>query len=402
MATVFASGPQTRHHIGHAIYTPHCIPEPEKSSHERKRPYVSRQAPRSLRLQNRLPVQGDSQNDHQIPKSPPTSALKSPPLQPVNSVHTPLVTQPKVPAVEVKCMGRSRIPTFHGTVFLHIYHNNRDNKEHLAIVADSAQFSNDNQLPVPPIRSHSLDAMWRENESESERVTRGAYIGRLTPESQLPSQPTDRPIPPSDIPAPLVRIHSECFTGETIGSMRCDCGEQLDEAMRLISQPVQFGSSTIPGRGVVVYLRQEGRGIGLLSKLLAYNLQDLGHDTVSANLKLGHKADEREYEVAVAILKDLGLGSEQGEGVRLLTNNPDKVAALEKEGLRVVERVSMVPRSWKCQSGSGSPLSGEEGGRRLPGATMVGGEAVSGEDLDRYLRTKVVRMGHLLPLPLDL
>ncbi len=109
--------------------------------------------------------------------------------------------------------------------------------------------------------------------------------------------------------------------------------------------------ATIPGRGAVIYLRQEGRGIGLLSKIRAYNLQDIGHDTVTANLMLGHGADERGYEIAGAILRDLGLGANSVEpisdGVRVLTNNPDKVEALEKEGIHVVERVSMIPRSWQ-------------------------------------------------------
>ena len=411
MAAVFASGPQTHHHTGHAIYTPPCVPEPPKHSDDmgaqhKVSPYTSKQAPRSLRLRNCTPTQEGPWDSHQVPSCvEPISAPELSSSQHQQHLTSPLVPQPRLHTVQVKCMGRTRIPTFHGTVFLHIYHNNRDNKEHLAIVADPAQLSNENPVFALPIRSRSLDAKWRENESESERITRGAYIGRLTPQSQLASQPVRCSIPLPDIPAPLVRIHSECFTGETLGSMRCDCGEQLDEAMRLILQPLQVNSSsptTIPGRGVIVYMRQEGRGIGLLSKLLAYNLQDIGHDTVSANLELGHRADEREYEVAVAILRDLGLGSEQGEGIRLLTNNPTKVSALEREGLNVVERVSMVPRSWKCQSGSGSPPSEEEDGRRLPGTTMVGGDAVSGEDLDRYLRTKVVRMGHILPLPSSL
>jgi GTP cyclohydrolase II len=114
---------------------------------------------------------------------------------------------------------------------------------------------------------------------------------------------------------------------------------------------------------------------------------------------LGHKADERGYEIAAAILRDLGLGSEQGEGIRLLTNNPDKVMALEKEGLRVVERMGMVPRSWRCSSNLAS-VSGEEEprSRKAAGVTMIGGGAARSADLDKYLRTKVLRMGHMLPL----
>jgi GTP cyclohydrolase II len=145
-------------------------------------------------------------------------------------------------------------------------------------------------------------------------------------------------------------------------------------------------------------MRQEGRGIGLLSKIRAYNLQDLGHDTVTANLMLGHKADERGYEVAIAILQDLSLGSPSGEGVRLLTNNPDKVRAMEKEGLKVAERVPMVPRSWQRKH-EGERIV-RDAGERKAGATMVGGDAVYGEDLEKYLRTKVLRMGHMLDLNL--
>jgi GTP cyclohydrolase II len=143
-------------------------------------------------------------------------------------------------------------------------------------------------------------------------------------------------------------------------------------------------------------MRQEGRGIGLLSKIRAYNLQDLGHDTVTANLMLGHKADERGYEIATAILQDLGLGSSTGEGIRLLTNNPDKVRAMEREGLKIAERVPMIPRSWKMKD-EGERVT-IDAGERKAGATMVGGDAVHGEDLEKYLRTKVLRMGHLLQL----
>ena len=216
--------------------------------------------------------------------------------------------------VHVKCVARARIPTPHGPAFLHLYHNNRDAKEHLAIVMDPAQLSA-GPMVAPAIRSASLDSAWDE-ETAMDRLIRGAYTGRLTEDVRTPSAP------PSDVsrtitsasatPPPLVRIHSECYTGETIGSMRCDCGEQLDEAMRQIAQPITIStapgvSQTIPGRGAVIYLRQEGRGIGLAAKLRAYNLQDMGHDTLSANLTLGHGADERSYEVAAAILRDLGV-----------------------------------------------------------------------------------------------
>jgi GTP cyclohydrolase II len=126
----------------------------------------------------------------------------------------------------------------------------------------------------------------------------------------------------------LARVHSECFTGEVLGSRRCDCADQLERAMQAVAAE---------GRGVIVYLRQEGRGIGLEDKLRAYALQDEGMDTVDANLALGHAADERDYAVAGAILRSLGVGS-----VRLLTNNPDKVAGLERSGIRVVERLPLV------------------------------------------------------------
>lgn len=314
-------------------------------------------------------------------------------------------------------MARTRIPTPHGPAFLHLYHNNKDNKEHLAIVIDRAQLEETSKTSnVPAIRSRSLDAEWNPNETIMERITRGAYVGKLSSDQHTASTPpsangasarTRQEAPPA-----LVRIHSECFTGETIGSMRCDCGEQLDEAIRQISQPIVRPSSNpptsrpniTPGRGVVVYLRQEGRGIGLLSKIRAYNLQDLGHDTVTANILLGHGADERKYDIAGAILRDLGFGEgANGGAIRLLTNNPDKVEALEKEGLKVVERVPMVPKSWVAhqqQLDSLTIVQPETESGIVPGLSVTheSSRAVHGPDLDKYLRTKVLRMGHMLPL----
>jgi 3,4-dihydroxy 2-butanone 4-phosphate synthase/GTP cyclohydrolase II len=150
--------------------------------------------------------------------------------------------------------------------------------------------------------------------------------------------------------AVLVRLHSECLTGDVFGSVRCDCGKQLDQSMGMIAKE---------GKGVIVYLRQEGRGIGLCNKLRAYELQDRGKDTVEANESLGFRADQREYGIGAQILFDLEIGK-----VRLLTNNPDKVRALHGLGLEIVERV---------------PLETQPHSSNL-----------------RYLRTKKEKLGHLL------
>lgn len=300
---------------------------------------------------------------------------------------------PQLPHVE--CIVRARIPTTTGAeMFLHLYQNDVDNKEHLAIV-----FGNN-------IRSRSLDRIIP-GETEMDRMIRGAYVGRLRPgrvssrydnsadtekenESRNSSQRAEdagdkavaedlkRPgsAPSKQTQAQLVRIHSECYTGETAWSARCDCGEQLDEAARLMSTPEQSddndlasGSSEPPG-GVIVYLRQEGRGIGLGEKLKAYNLQDLGSDTVEANLLLRHPADARSYGLATAILVDLGLGVDSSDaGIRLLTNNPDKVRAIEGPNREVVvkERVPMIPIAWRT--------NGEKG--------------IKSSEIEGYLRTKV-------------
>ena len=151
-------------------------------------------------------------------------------------------------------------------------------------------------------------------------------------------------------PGVLVRVHSECLTGDVFGSRRCDCGPQLHQAMKQIAKE---------GRGVIVYMRQEGRGIGLGAKILAYKLQEGGLDTVEANLKLGFKMDLREYGLGAQILADLGLKT-----IRLLTNNPKKIVGLEGYGLEVIEQVPI---------------------RVLPNPHNA-----------RYLKTKREKLGHLV------
>jgi GTP cyclohydrolase II len=148
---------------------------------------------------------------------------------------------------------------------------------------------------------------------------------------------------------PLVRIHSQCLTGDVFGSMRCDCRQQLELAMQMISEA---------GAGILIYEQQEGRGIGLMAKLQTYELQDKGYDTIEANEQLGFDADYRQYALPAEALKQLGVRQ-----VRLISNNPDKVAALKNAGIQVVERVSA--------------------------------EVEPYEYSEQYLRTKKEKMGHL-------
>ena len=148
----------------------------------------------------------------------------------------------------------------------------------------------------------------------------------------------------------LIRIHSECFTGDILGSLRCDCGSQLKRAMKRVDEE---------GEGAVLYLRQEGRGIGLLNKLRAYTLQDNGADTVEANVKLGFDPDMRDYSIAAQMIKALGIKS-----VRIMTNNPEKIKGLEEYGIKVTGREAI--------------------------------ETGFNPSNERYMKTKKEKMGHIL------
>lgn len=203
----------------------------------------------------------------------------------------------------------AKLPTRHGEFDIHIFEND-DGQEHVMLTV--GLFAVDqNQDHIPDVRQDDA--------------------------------PVERPLP-------LIRIHSECLTGDAFSSLKCDCGPQLNTAMQAIQET---------GCGAILYLRQEGRGIGLTNKIRAYALQDQGHDTLDANLMLGLPADARIYDMCGPMLAHVGV-----DAVRLITNNPDKVAYLTEHGIDVVERV---------------PL-------------LVGVNDMNAE----YLATKRDRMGHLL------
>ena len=153
-----------------------------------------------------------------------------------------------------------------------------------------------------------------------------------------------------NLSTPLVRVHSECLTGDAFGSLRCDCGAQLEEAMREVQSR---------GNGAIVYLRQEGRGIGLFAKIQAYNLQDSGSDTLDANLELGYFGDQRTYDFAAKMLLSIGLNE-----IDLLTNNPDKCQQLKNNGILINSRIPIIVG--KCEYNHS------------------------------YLKTKAFRMGHIM------
>lgn len=173
-----------------------------------------------------------------------------------------------------------------------------------------------------------------------------SYVSKISHENHLALVKGDI----SDGTPVLVRVHSECLTGDVFGSLRCDCGEQLNDAMKLIAKE---------GRGVFLYMRQEGRGIGFVNKMKAYNLQDGGMDTVEANKALGFAADLRDYGIGAEILADLGI-----KKIRLLTNNPKKVSGIEGFGMEIIERL---------------PIQVRSNLRNI-----------------RYLKTKKEKMGHML------
>ena len=208
----------------------------------------------------------------------------------------------------------------------------------------SYQFITSAKLPT---RHGEFDIHIFENDDGQEHVMLTVGLSVVDPNGTISNQ-QDEAL--AERPIPLIRIHSECLTGDAFSSLKCDCGPQLNTAMQAIQET---------GCGAILYLRQEGRGIGLTNKIRAYALQDQGHDTLDANLMLGLPADARIYDMCGPMLAHVGVQS-----VKLITNNPDKVAYLTEHGIDVIERVPM----------------------------LVGVNDMNAE----YLATKRDRMGHLL------
>ncbi|KAJ2706196.1 GTP cyclohydrolase II [Coemansia sp. IMI 203386] len=376
------------------------IPEPHTTAADAS---ILKTVPTGVNIADKLCMADDLILDSSYqgyPDSPRTCVSRASTEAAIDVASRTNVVEPRLAAekhVSVECKVRARIPYPGGHFYLHLYHTDEDDKEHLAIV-----FGDD-------IRSATLEKSAGLEETDMDRKIRGASTGALRRmvdqdiarrriEPQLNIKPTDIvesnelgfDADPSDrfvagrvpvIDAPLVRIHSECFTGETVSSVRCDCGYQLAEAMRVIQQE---------GRGVIVYLRQEGRGIGLLEKLKAYNLQDMGHDTVDANLLLNHPADARTYGSARSILADLGISR-----LRLLTNNTDKIRQLCGRGshLDVVCHVPMYPRWWAT-----SQDDDDDSIAQLAFVRHLAPKKEVMEEADKYLKTKAQRMGHMLTM----
>lgn len=269
---------------------------------------------------------------------------------------------------KVTCQVRARIPTSTGIdTWLYLYQNDSDDKEHLALVLGNSVWSRSLHLA-------------QNGETELDRQIRGAYHGILLPEfsgpysQEIMESRSNRTglVNQEPVGMPLVRVHSECFTGETLLSTRCDCGEQFQQATQMIIDSIKSTptSSEKTSAGVIIYLRQEGRGIGLKEKLKTFNLQDLGSNTLQANLILNHPADGRDFGVATAILVDLGLGAlNHREGICLLTNNPEKLRTVQGPNREVIiqRRVPVLPISWQTN----------------------GKEGLQSPELSTYLNTKV-------------